>query len=256
VKSYLSLLPNWILKIYLKVKNLLKSKKIISFNMSLYLFSFSLLSLGHPTSKPNPDPFPFPMEPFSCSKLDSRQCLNTYMCGWCENSTYCDDDDIWNNSTNTTGNGNCVEIGYCDIGAFVKYDCKKLFINDSCFIVKACLSVFFLIITLNLVFCTIKSIHIPLVKSNYSNSCKQFTLSMLYSVILIPIVYYYFVNFSIFIYLMFGSAILGVIFWCLYGGSAAIRIVNNRNFGGHTSAYDSINNETPTGRETDSLLRN
>ena len=42
----------------------------------------------------------------------------------------CDDDDIWNNSTNTTGNGNCVEIGYCDIGAFTKYDCKKLFINE------------------------------------------------------------------------------------------------------------------------------
>ena len=46
--------------------------------------------------------------------------------------------DIWNNSTNTTSSGNCVEIGYCDIGAFTKYDCKTLFINDSCFIVKIC----------------------------------------------------------------------------------------------------------------------
>ena len=224
--------------------------------MSLYLFS--LLSLANPTSKPNP--FPFPMEPFSCSKLDSRQCLNTYMCGWCQNSTYCDDDDNWNNSTNTTSDGYCLDIGYCDIGAFIQYDCKNLTINDTCFSSKLRLLTFFLVITLNLVFCIIKSIHIPLMKSNYSILCKRLTIITLYSVILCPIMYYYFINFSIFIYLMFGSAILGIIFWCLYGSSAAVRIVNNRNYSlgnrAPTSAYDSINNETPTGRETDSLLRN
>ena len=55
---------------------------------------------------------------------------------------------------------------------------------------------------------------------------------------------------------MFGSAILGIIFWCLYGSSAAIRIVNNRNYNEHTSAYDTINSSTTNVRETDSLLRN
>tara|TARA_Y100000590_G_C15685065_1_gene1001279 strand:- start:958 stop:1137 length:180 start_codon:yes stop_codon:yes gene_type:complete len=59
---------------------------------------------------------------------------------------------------------------------------------------------------------------------------------------------------------MLGSAFLGIIFWCLYGGSVAVRIVNNRNysFGNRhtTSAYDSINDSNHNGRETDSLLRN
>lgn len=220
---------------------------------------FILLSgISHPTPQPTNEPIPnptlFPIHPVVCNKLNKINCINSYVCGWCTNSTNCqdDDDDFWNNSTvgNSTDNGKCIEIGYCGIGTKINYSCPFLITNSGCFIIKVCLLAFFLVVSMNLAYCVIRGIHIPLLKSNYSNGCKQLTIITLYSAILIPSIYYYFNNFKIFIYLMTGSALSGILFWIYYGSSKIIRIVNNRNLQSNYNQVTSVNSET------DRLLRN
>jgi hypothetical protein len=224
-------------------------------------FLILLSSISHPTPyptlgpDPNPTPTLFPIHLLDCNKLNKIDCTNSYVCGWCHNTTSCldddDSDDFWNNSTNnnSTDNGRCIEIGYCGIGTKIN-NCPFLITSGSCFIVKMCLFAFFMVVTINLVYCVIRGIHIPLLKSNYSTSCKQFTIFTIYCTILVPTIYFYFNNFSIFIYLMTGSALAGILFWICYGSSNVIRIVNNRHLQNNSNQEASINSET------DRLLRN
>ena len=43
---------------------------------------------------------------------------------------------------------------------------------------------------------------------------------------------------------MTGSAMIGILFWCCYGSSKVIRIVNNRNLQNSSDQEPSINSET------------
>ena len=103
--------------------------------------------------------------------------------------------------------------------------------SNGCFLVKVCMLAVVLIVCINLVYCVIKGLHAPLLKSNFSTGCKTTTVALLYCLMFVPLMVFYFINFTVFVYILCCSVILGLIFWCLYGGSAAIHIVNNRNTG-------------------------
>ena len=194
---------------------------------------FTLLSLMNIVGIGIPPPDPMTLHPsiqFRCEQLSRSECIITYNCGWCDNNTYINDDDdndIFSNNTNI--NGTCINIGYCGIGVFLKERCEYTQISIACFLIKVCLFTFFIIVCINLVYCIIKGIQAPLLKSNYSVTCKRTTVSLLYCLIFIPLVTFYFINFTVFMYMMGSSALLGIIFWCCYGSSAVIKIVNNSN---------------------------
>lgn len=193
--------------------------------MSLSLFTLTLLNS---ISAPNFHPVPHvPSNYLECKDLDKYQCVTTYYCGWCDNNTiWGDDDDIINyNNTNTSS---CIDIGYCGIGTLSPF-CPNLRMSTSCFLVKTCLLAFVLIVCINLVYCVIKGIQPPLLKSNFSPLCKKFTISVLYMSIFIPLIMFYFINFTVFVFMITSSALLGILFWCCYGGTAVIRIVNVDN---------------------------
>ena len=178
---------------------------------------------------PPPHPF-YPKIPQSCSKLSPRSCLDTYRCGFCVNETwpFDDDDFIGNNSHHfANGSGTCIDIGYCGIGTIYGEQCINVITGSSCFLIKVAVLTFFLIICINLVYCIIRGIQTPLLKSNYSIGCKRTTITFLYCLIFIPLVTFYFINFTVFMYTLLCSAVLGIIFWCCYGGNAVIKIINN-----------------------------
>lgn len=193
----------------------------------------TLLSLMNIVGIGIPPPNPITLHPsiqFRCEQLSRSECIITYNCGWCDNNTYINDDDdndIFSNNTNI--NGTCINIGYCGIGVLLKETCEYTQISTACFLIKVCLFTFFIIVCINLVYCIIKGIQAPLLKSNYSVSCKRTTVTLLYCMIFIPLVTFYFINFTVFMYMMGSSALLGIIFWCCYGSSAVIKIVNNSN---------------------------
>ena len=82
--------------------------------MTLSLISLALLnSITIPNPGPN-NPY-FPIHPPVCNTLDNYSCVTSYYCGWCDNSSYADDDDdFFRNSTHPhpyLGNGTCIPIG-------------------------------------------------------------------------------------------------------------------------------------------------
>tara|TARA_B100000242_G_C42961964_1_gene446164 strand:+ start:127 stop:789 length:663 start_codon:yes stop_codon:yes gene_type:complete len=189
------------------------------------------LSIPHPPF----DPF-YPPHPDVCSLSDKHNCLTSYYCGWCENTSFPfndDDDDFFNNSTYPhpvhNSNGTCIDIGYCGIGILYGKNCNYVAMSNGCFLVKVCMLAVVFIVCINLVYCVIKGIHAPLLKSNFSTRCKSITVTLLYLLMFVPLMIFYFINFTVFVYILSCSAILGIIFWCMYGGNAAIHIMNNRN---------------------------
>ena len=197
--------------------------------MSLSLFTLTLLNS---MSLPQPDPF-FPGKPRECLLLSREICTNTYYCGWCNmGQNISDDDDFYidndiSNNTNITGR--CIDVGYCGIGTVFGESCDSVYLSNSCFLIKVCLLSFFLIICINLVYCIIRGIQAPLIKSNFSLTCKKFTVALLYCLIFIPLMTFYFINFTVFIYILCCSAVLGIMFWFCYGSSIVVKIINNGN---------------------------
>lgn len=188
-------------------------------------------------SIPNPpfDPF-YPPHPDVCAMSDKHNCLTSYYCGWCENTSFPfsdDDDDFFNNSSyphpHHNNNGSCIDIGYCGIGIIYGKGCNYVAMSNGCFLIKICMLSVVLIVCINLVYCVIKGIHAPLLKSNFSTRCKTTTVALLYCLMFIPMMIFYFINFTVFVYILCCSAILGIIFWCMYGSNAAVHIMNNRN---------------------------
>ena len=192
------------------------------------------LSIPHPPF----DPF-YPPHPDVCALSDKYNCLTSYYCGWCENTSFPfnddDDDDFFNNSSyppsnhNNSNTGTCIDIGYCGIGIIYGKNCNYVAMSNGCFLVKICMLSVVLIVCINLVYCVIKGIHAPLLKSNFSTGCKRTTVALLYSLMFIPMMVFYFINFTVFVYILSCSAILGIIFWCMYGSNAAVHIMNNRS---------------------------
>ena len=202
--------------------------------MTLSLISLALLnSISIPNPGPN-NPY-FPIHPPVCNTLDNYSCVTSYYCGWCDNSSYTDDDDddFFRNSTHPHPylvNGTCIPVGYCGIGTVFGENCDNVIMTNACFFVRVGLLAFFLIICINLVFCVIKGVHAPLLKSNYSSNCKRTTAALLYSLMFIPLMTFYFINFTVFIYLLFSCTILGIVFWSCYGGSFVVKVVNNMEY--------------------------
>lgn len=202
--------------------------------LSLLISTILLNSISIP--HPPFDPY-YPSNAEVCSLSDKHNCLTSYYCGWCENSSFPfpfndDDDGFFNNSSQLhhhNSSGTCIDIGYCGIGIIYGRSCGYVAMSNGCFIVKVCMLALVLMVCINLVYCVIKGIHAPLLKSNFSTGCKTTTVALLYCLMFIPLMIFYFINFTVFVYILCCSVMLGLIFWCLYGGSAAIHIVNNRN---------------------------
>ena len=185
------------------------------------------IGIPHPTFSPY-----FPTKPHECKLSDGYNCLTSYYCGWCENETHSfnDDDDYFHNSSHPhNSSGTCIDIGYCGIGIIYGESCGYVAIPSGCFIIKVAMLSFVIIVSINLVYCVIKGVHAPLLKSNFSDTCKKISIILLYCLIFAPLMIFYFINFTVFIYILCCSAVMGIIFWFSYGGSAVIRIVNNRN---------------------------
>ena len=86
-----------------------------------------------------------------------------------------------------------------------------------------------LMVCINLVYCVIKGLHAPLLKSNFSILVKEYQSYYFIALLFVPLMIFYFINFTVFVYILCCSVMLGIIFWCMYGGSAAVHIMNNRN---------------------------
>ena len=77
-----------------------------------------------------------------------------------------------------------------------------------------------------MVYCVIKGIHAPLLKSNFSTGCKRTTV-LLYCLMFIPLMVFYFINFTVFVYILSCYALL--VNFLVFMSNAAVHIMNNRS---------------------------
>lgn len=169
-----------------------------------------------------------------CNYTDIDSCINDLGCGWCEN--------------NDSSIQNCTYVGVC--GSYFNTDetlqCKTITHSHFCNLLGFLTFLILLGATISTSACAGIVINYCFKNENTLSCLIKMILSFSYGVA--PILVFYYLNYVIFVIVLFSQLLFTILFWSYYGGEKVRRSFKNKMY--------NVEINTETNFENQGLLQN
>lgn len=163
----------------------------------------------------------------SCNYLDEYKCINSYGCGWCNNTF---------TELNITG---CKYIGFCGINEVYGTSCNYMNTNYLCGALRWIFAFVIFIIFVTISYTLLLGMSRCLLRYDYSPVCKILIQIICISLVILPLLVSYYYNYISLAIFLGAESIFAIGFWICNGGRI-MRTYNNPNYEINNLGYSSI----------------